>query len=80
MGRENRVLGAVRGRALSGGGPSQPPYLLAVRGTQIGNMFKEKRKKPFVGIPKNILEKYKNSIQNISDKEVEEIIDNFLNK
>ena len=58
----------------------KPPYLLAVRGTEIGNMFKEKRKKPFVGIPKNILEKYKNSIQNISDKEVEEIIDNFLNK
>ena len=58
----------------------KPPYLLAVRGTQIGNMFKEKRKKPFVGIPKNILEKYKNSIQNISDKELEEIIDNFLNK
>ena len=58
----------------------KPPYFLAVRGTEIGNTFKEKRKKPFVGIPKEILEKYKNDIQSISDKEVEEIIDKFLNK
>ena len=58
----------------------KPPYLLAVRGTEIGNVFKEKRKKPFVGIPKDILEKYKNNIQSISYKEVEEIIDNFLKK
>ncbi len=58
----------------------KPPYLLAVRGTDIGNTFKEKRKKPFVGIPKDKLEKYKNSIQDISYKEVEEIIKNFLNK
>ena len=58
----------------------KPPYLLAVRGTDIGNTFKEKRKKPFVGIPKDKLEKYKNSIQDISYEEVEEIIKNFLNK
>jgi len=58
----------------------KPPYLLAVRGTEIGNEFKEKRKKPFVGIPKDILEKYKNNIQSISDEEVEEIIENFLKK
>ena len=58
----------------------KPPYLLAVRGTEIGNIFKEKRKKPFVGIPKDILEKYKNNIQIISDKEVEEIVENFLKK
>ena len=58
----------------------KPPYLLAVRGTEIGNVFKEKRKKPFVGIPKDILEKYKNNIQSISYKEVKEIIDNFLKK
>ena len=58
----------------------KPPYFLAVRGTEIGNTFKEKRKKPFVGIPKEILEKYKNNIQSISDKEVEEIVDKFLNK
>ena len=58
----------------------KPPYFLAVRGTEIGNIFKEKRKKPFVGIPKEILEKYKNDIQSISDQEVEEIIDKFLNK
>ena len=58
----------------------KPPYLLAVRGTEIGNVFKEKRKKPFVGIPKDILEKYKNNIQSISYKEVEEIIDNFIKK
>tara|TARA_Y100000996_G_C22548073_1_gene652630 strand:+ start:209 stop:2545 length:2337 start_codon:yes stop_codon:yes gene_type:complete len=58
----------------------KPPYFLAVRGTEIGNIFKEKRKKPFVGIPKEILEKYKNDIQSISDKEVEEIVDKFLNK
>tara|TARA_B100000029_G_C17443947_1_gene912522 strand:- start:396 stop:1199 length:804 start_codon:yes stop_codon:yes gene_type:complete len=58
----------------------KPPYLLAVRGTKIGNIFKEKRKKPFVGIPKDILEKYKNNIQIISDKEVEEIVENFLKK
>ena len=58
----------------------KPPYLLAVRGTEIGNIFKEKRKKPFVGIPKDILEKYKNNIQSISDKEVEEIVENFLKK
>ena len=37
-------------------------------------------KKPFVGIPKEILEKYKNDIQSISDQEVEEIVDKFLNK
>ena len=58
----------------------KPPYLLAVRGTKIGNIFKEKRKKPFVGIPKDVLEKYKNNIQIISDKEVEEIVENFLKK
>ena len=58
----------------------KPPYFLAVRGTEIGNTFKEKRKKPFVGIPKEILEKYKNDIQSISDQEVEEIVDKFLNK
>ena len=58
----------------------KPPYLLAFRGTEIGNVFKEKRKKPFVGIPKDILEKYKNNIQSISDEEVEEIIENFLKK
>tara|TARA_B100001057_G_scaffold9844_3_gene9278 strand:+ start:3388 stop:5724 length:2337 start_codon:yes stop_codon:yes gene_type:complete len=58
----------------------KPPYLLAVRGTDIGNTFKEKRKKPFVGIPKDKLEKYKNSIQDISYEEVEEIIKNFLDK
>ena len=58
----------------------KPPYFLAVRGTEIGNVFKEKRKKPFVGIPKEILEKYKNNIQEISEKEVEEIINNFLKK
>ena len=58
----------------------KPPYLLAVRGTDIGNTFKEKRKKPFVGIPKDKLEKYKNSIQDISYEEVEEIVKNFLNK
>ena len=58
----------------------KPPYFLAVRGTEIGNVFKEKRKKPFVGIPKEILEKYKNDIQSISDQEVEEILDKFLNK
>ena len=58
----------------------KPPYLLAARGTDIGNTFKEKRKKPFVGIPKDKLEKYKNSIQDISYDEVEEIIKNFLNK
>ena len=58
----------------------KPPYFLAVRGTEIGNTFKEKRKKPFVGITKEILEKYKNDIQSISDQEVEEIVDKFLNK
>ena len=58
----------------------KPPYFLAVRGTEIGNIFKEKRKKPFIGIPKEILEKYKNDIQSISDQEVEEIVDKFLNK
>lgn len=58
----------------------KPPYLLAVRGTEIGNIFKEKRKKPFVGIPKDLLEKYKNDIQSISHQEVEEIVEKFLNK
>ena len=58
----------------------KPPYFLAARGTEIGNVFKEKRKKPFVGIPKEALEKYKNNIQSISDKEVEEIVENFLKK
>lgn len=58
----------------------KPPYFLAVRGTEIGNIFKEKRKKPFVGIPKDILEKYKNDIQSISEKEVEEIVEKFLKK
>ena len=58
----------------------KPPYFLAVRGTEIGNIFKKKRKKPFVGIPKEILEKYKNDIQSISNQEVEEIVDKFLNK
>ena len=58
----------------------KPPYFLAVRGTEIGNVFKEKRKKAIVGIPKEALEKYKNNIQEISEKEVEEIINNFLKK
>ena len=58
----------------------KPPYLLAVRGSQIGNLFKEKRKKPFVGIPKETLEKYKNNIQEISEKEVVDIINKFLKK
>ena len=58
----------------------KPPYFLAARGTEIGNVFKEKRKKPFIGIPKEALEKYKNNIQEISEKEVEEIINNFLKK
>jgi len=58
----------------------KPPYFLAARGTEIGNVFKEKRKKPFVGIPKEALEKYKNNIQEISEKEVEKIINNFLKK
>jgi DNA topoisomerase-1 len=58
----------------------KPPYFLAVRGTEIGNRFKEKRKKPFVGIPKDILEKYKDTIENISDEEVKEIVENFLKK
>ena len=33
-----------------------------------------------MGIPKEALEKYKNNIQEISEKEVEEIINNFLKK
>ena len=32
----------------------KPPYILAVRGTKIGKLFQEKRKKPFVGIPKAV--------------------------
>ena len=58
----------------------KPPYILAVRGTEIGKKFKEKRKKPFVGIPKDILEKYKNTIEKISSKEVDDILENFLKK
>ena len=58
----------------------KPPYILAVRGTEIGKLFQQKRKKPFVGIPKEFFEKYKNSIENISKEEVQEIIDKFLNK
>ena len=58
----------------------KPPYILAVRGTEIGKLFQQKRKKPFVGIPKEVFEKYKNSIENISKEEVQEIIDKFLNK
>ena len=41
---------------------------------------KEKRKIQYVGITKDKLEKYKNSIQDISYEEVEEIVKNFLNK
>jgi len=58
----------------------KPPYILVVRGTEIGKLFQQKRKKPFVGIPKEFFEKYKNSIENISKEEVQEIIDKFLNK
>ena len=49
-------------------------------GTLICKLFQQKRKKPFVGIPKEVFEKYKNSIENISKEEVQEIIDKFLNK
>ena len=42
--------------------------------------FNKKKKKPFVGFPKEILEKYKMSIENISESEVKDIIENFLNK
>ena len=41
---------------------------------------KEKKRKPFVGFPKEILEKYKMSIENISEAEIKEVIDKFLNK
>ena len=58
----------------------KPPYILAVRGTEYGKLFKEKKRKPFVGFPKEILEKYKMSIENISEAEIKEVIDNFLNK
>ncbi len=58
----------------------KPPYILAVRGTETGKLFQQKRKKPFVGIPKEFFEKYKSSIENISKEEVQEIIDKFLNK
>ena len=56
------------------------PIFLLLEEQKFGNIFKEKRKKPFVGIPKEILEKYRNDIQSISDQEVEEIVDKFLNK
>ena len=58
----------------------KPPYILAVRGTEYGKLFKEKKRKPFVGFPKEILEKYKMSIENISEVEIKEVIDRFLNK
>ena len=58
----------------------KPPYILAVRGTEYGKIFQQKKKKPFVGFPKEILEKYKMSIENISESEVKDIIENFLNK
>ena len=58
----------------------KPPYILAVRGTEYGELFKEKKRKPFVGFPKEILEKYKMSIENISEAEIKEVIDKFLNK
>ena len=58
----------------------KPPYILAVRGTEYGKIFKEKKRKPFVGFPKEILEKYKMSIENISEAEIKEVIDKFLNK
>ena len=58
----------------------KPPYILAVRGTEYGKIFQQKKKKPFVGFPKEILEKYKMSIEKISESEVKEIIENFLNK
>ena len=58
----------------------KPPYILAVRGTEYGKLFKEKKRKPFVGFPKEILEKYKMSIENISEAEIKEVIDRFLNK
>ncbi len=58
----------------------KPPYILAVRGTEYGKLFKEKKRKPFVGFPKEILEKYKMSIENISEAEIKEVIDRFLKK
>ncbi len=58
----------------------KPPYILAVRGTEYGKLFKEKKRKPFVGFPKEILEKYKMSIENISEAEIKEVIHKFLNK
>ena len=58
----------------------KPPYILAVRGTEYGKLFKEKKRKPFVGFPKEILEKYKMSIENISEAEIKEVINKFLNK
>ncbi len=58
----------------------KPPYILAVRGTEYGKLFKEKKRKPFVGFPKEILERYKMSIENISEAEIKEVIDKFLNK
>ncbi len=58
----------------------KPPYILAVRGTEYGKLFKEKKRKPFVGFPKEILEKYKMSIENISEVEIKEVIDRFLKK
>jgi hypothetical protein len=53
---------------------------LAVRGTEYGKIFQQKKKKPFVGFPKEILEKYKMTIEKITEREVKEILDNFLNK
>ena len=58
----------------------KPPYLLAVRGSEYGKIFQQKKKKPFVGFPKEILEKYKMTIEKITEDEVKEILDKFLNK
>tara|TARA_B100001093_G_scaffold294126_1_gene280563 strand:- start:587 stop:2929 length:2343 start_codon:yes stop_codon:yes gene_type:complete len=58
----------------------KPPYLLAVRGSEYGKIFQQNKKKPFVGFPKEILEKYKMTIEKITEDEVKEILDKFLNK
>tara|TARA_X000001036_G_scaffold54117_1_gene43656 strand:- start:6325 stop:7080 length:756 start_codon:yes stop_codon:yes gene_type:complete len=58
----------------------KPPYLLAVRGSEYGKIFQQKKKKPFVGFPKEILEKYKMTIEKITEEEVKDILDKFLNK
>jgi len=58
----------------------KPPYILAVRGSEYGKIFQQKKKKPFVGFPKDTLEKYKMTIEKITEEEVKEIIDKFLNK